>query len=43
MENYKIILNEQKLKEFIYWLPELQNNEQYYVSLFARKKYCSSL
>ena len=37
--NYKIIVNEQLLKEFIDWLPTLQPNEKYYVSLFARKKY----
>ena len=37
--NYKIIADENKLKEFIDWLPELQENEKYYVSLLARKKY----
>ncbi|MGH1516009.1 hypothetical protein [Chryseobacterium sp. JK1] len=37
--NYKIIYNEEKLKEFINWLPELLPNEQYYVQLLARKKY----
>jgi len=37
--NYKIILDEQKLLNFIAWLPNLVEGECYYVSLFARKKY----
>lgn len=37
--NYKIIYNEDKLKEFVDWLPDLLPNEQYYISLLARKKY----
>jgi hypothetical protein len=39
--NYKIIQNEQALKEFIDSLPNLQNTERFYVALIARKKYCS--
>lgn len=41
--NYQIITNEENLLEFIDWLPELKDNEQYYLSLFARKKYCPEL
>lgn len=37
--NYRIIYNEEKLQQFIDWLPDLLPNEQYYVTLLARKKY----
>ncbi len=38
-ENYKIILDEDKLKRFIEFLPELQESEKYYLTLIGRKKY----
>ncbi len=37
--NYQIVAEEEKLKAFIEWLPDLQADEKYYVCLFSRKKY----
>lgn len=39
METYKIIHDEKQFEKFIDWLPDLTEDEQFYGSLFARKKY----
>lgn len=41
--NYEIIRDENAFRQFIDWLPELNENEKYYVSLFARKKYSEQI
>lgn len=43
MSNYQIIMDEERLLEFIDWLPELKESECYLLLLFARKKYCPEL
>lgn len=41
--HYKILLDEPKFDEFTNFLPNLEANEIYYLSLFARHKYCGSV
>ena len=41
--NYQIVKDEEALLKFIDWLPDLKDNEVFYVCLFARKKYCNHL
>lgn len=41
--NYSILQDETKFNEFLAFLPELEENEVFYLSLFGRHKYCSTL
>lgn len=41
--NYQIVKDENLLIDFINWLPNLEEDEIYYLALFARKKYVPEL
>lgn len=41
--NYKIITDEDRLREFIDWLPDLEEGEVFYCALFAKKKYAPEI
>lgn len=41
--NYEIVLDEKALRDFINFLPDLNESEQFYVTLFARKKYAPDI
>ena len=41
--NYEIIKSEEKLKDFINWLPDLADDEIFFVGLYCRSKYDKSV
>jgi hypothetical protein len=43
MKTYEIITNEKELLNYIEWLPDCLEHEQFYLTLFARKKYCPDI
>lgn len=43
MSTYSIVKDEVELRKFVDWLPTLTEDEKFYCSLFARKKYCQEL
>lgn len=42
-ETYQLIVDPDALREYISWLPDCAENEQFYCCLFMRKKYCKDV
>lgn len=42
-ETYQLITDPDALREYIEWLPDCAENEQFYCCLFMRKKYCKDV
>lgn len=42
-ETYTLITDPVALREYIEWLPDCDENEQFYCCLFMRKKYCKDV
>jgi hypothetical protein len=43
MTHYTIIKDMDRLRNFVEWLPDLEQHEIFYLALFARKKYCEAI
>lgn len=41
--HYQILIDEKIFDEFLHFMPDLEENEVYYLSLFGRHKYCNDV